>query len=62
MALPSSLANKLGAEEYQQLKECCEKVEKMDKYLKDVAQWNQLVWNQIWGGGGGTPPPPPHWP
>ena len=40
--------------------ECCRLV---FWQLKRTAEWEQLVWDKIWGGGGGgTPPPPPKWP
>lgn len=40
--------------------ECCDLVMYQ---LGEIAKWEMLVWNQIWGSGGGSPPPPPPtWP
>jgi hypothetical protein len=31
--------------------------------LDEIAKWQQVVWDTLWGpGGGGNPPPPPTWP
>jgi hypothetical protein len=40
--------------------ECCRL---LSWHLERVYEWEQMIWDRIWGsGGGGTPPPPPKWP
>lgn len=41
-------------------KECCVL---LDWHLGQIGDWEQAVWDTIWGAGGGAPPPPPpKWP
>lgn len=40
--------------------ECCRLVLYQ---LGEIAKWEKLLWDRLYGtGGGGTPPPPPVWP
>jgi hypothetical protein len=59
---PTKIIKKLKkyGEKSLSLQECCRLV---TWHMEKMYEWQQTVYDKIWGsGGGGTPPPPPQWP